>query len=1140
MSEALILGVGVVLGWLLAIGARRSWASAGERRSAAPSSGTSSAPSASADSTDTDATGAHSNEGGVSEVYALAAELLPFYDQSAHPSDVAEHELFAKAVTRLLEGKTDEEQLVGWAAGDNAVLSCLAFEALRRREEELGDATRVADALEDASNWSRYFGLRLLREKGGAQTLGTVLANLDLSWSSSLGEQLLTEHLLASKAALDDPSIANTLGEIDRDVVEWLRVEISKKPGLEALAQRIEEARRARIDTEFLRSFGRVHAASDLAANTLPHPSFDASVAELVDLVSKDKPRSQLVVGDRGVGKTSVLRSVAKTLQERGWTIFEADASAVLAGQSFVGQVEQRIQTLVENLRGTKAVWIIPDFQELAWAGRTTTSPTSLLDLLLPAIQAREILVLGECQSDGLERLAREKPQIRTMIEVSTIKAIDDGTTLDLARKSLARDAKPLLDDDELQEAFSLVRQFLGEIAAPGNLLGVLERLRETCERDEELHGREALLVTLSNATGLPRSVLDDSEQLELGELRTFFLSRVLGQREAVDCLVDRIAMIKAGLTDPRRPQGVFLFTGPTGTGKTELARTLAEYLFGSPERMIRLDMSELQAGHAIPRLLGDGDASGQRVSLTSAIRKQPFSVVLLDEIEKADASVWDLFLQVFDAGRLGDAQGRTADFRHAIFVLTSNVGAEQFEDGVGFGRRSAATSGVVKSLERLFRAEFLNRLDRIVVFQPLSRPVMREILRKELDRVLELRGLRQRQWAIEWDESAIDFLLERGFDPKNGARPLRRAIDRYVLAPLAKTIVAHEAPEGDQFLFLRAHGDRIDAVFIDPDAGEGEASQGASSDSTTRVLDLPTLVLDAKGSGDELELLDASCQRLSDLVESDEWQARRERCVEAMAGEEFWESDARFETLALLELIDRIQTGLETAAKLLRRLHGGARSPAEIARRLAERLFLLEHAIAGLENGEPQDAFLRIEALPEPRSEEAANAFADELAGMYGAWAKQRGMRCLELERVEDSPHGQGLRLAFAVSGYASHALLRDEHGLHVRELGEGNTRGPRRARARVTVVGQPLTPARGEELKQLAQRSLDASPGDPTRIVRRYRSEPSPLVRDAVRGWRSGRLDLVLAGHFDVLGAKPATSGETIENADDEAVAS
>ena len=265
--------------------------------------------------------------------------------------------------------------------------------------------------------------------------------------------------------------------------------------------------------------------------------------------------------------------------------------------------------------------------------------------------------------------------------------------------------------------------------------------------------------------------------------MRSYFSARVIGQDEAVDAIVDRIAMLKAGLNDPGKPIGVFLFAGPTGTGKTELAKTLAEFLFGSQDRMIRLDMSEFQTPESTAKILGSGDTANPTDSLITLVRKQPFSVVLLDEFEKAHANVWDLFLQVFDDGRLTDQLGQVADFRHCIIILTSNLGATGHRSsGLGFSPGADAYSAdqVLRTVGQTFRPEFQNRLDKVIVFRPLSRELMRDILKKELSRVLDRRGFKDREWAVEWEASALEFLLEQGLLPGDG-RAAAEARDRSV-----------------------------------------------------------------------------------------------------------------------------------------------------------------------------------------------------------------------------------------------------------------------------------------------------------------------------------------------------------------------
>jgi ATP-dependent Clp protease ATP-binding subunit ClpC len=631
---------------------------------------------------------------------------------------------------------------------------------------------------------------------------------------------------------------------------------------------------------------------------------------------------------------------------------------------------------------------------------------------------------------------------------------------------------------------------------------------------------REDLLTTLSQLTGMPRLVLDDRERVELASIRQYFAARVIGQDEAVDVVVDRIAMLKAGLTDPGRPIAVFLFAGPTGTGKTELAKTLAGFLFGSADRLIRLDMSEFQAVESTRKILGEVDQQAESQALTQRVRKQPFSVVLLDEFEKAHANIWDLFLQVFDDGRLTDASGQTVDFRHCIIILTSNLGSKiQDQANPGFASTIGAFSQdhVLRAVNQSFRPEFVNRLDAIIVFRPLTRELMRGILAKELDRVLERRGLRYREWAVEWESSALDFLLDKGFSQSMGARPLKRAIDRFLLAPLAATLVEHRFPQGDQFLFVRSDGRAIQVEFVDPDAPSPPASPLESEPAIAPGLSLARLILQPTGAAEERLALVAELQRIEAALDDTTWAAVEDSLAAEMQQPDFWQRQERFDVLARYSLVDRVKAAIGTARGLEARLGRSAERSGWFSRdlvlRLASQLYIIRHGIDDVLTGAPVEVVLSVQPVLDAAPDPAATArWCERLLEMYRRWGTRRHMQW------EDLPPRPGSPALAVVSGFGVARILAAEAGLHTLEF-EGARDEIARAVARVRVAPTPavLSESIGARTSAFAA-ALNAAAA-PSAVVRRYRLDSAPLIRDVANGWRTGRQDLVLEGNFDLL---------------------
>lgn len=350
--------------------------------------------------------------------------------------------------------------------------------------------------------------------------------------------------------------------------------------------------------------------------------------------------------------------------------------------------------------------------------------------------------------------------------------------------------------DQKFEEAASLRDR---ERSAREKLEEAMNEWRK--ERDEKVVDVSAddIMSVVSKWTGVPLTRMEDTEMSRLLDMETVLSSQVIGQEEAVGVISKALRRSRANLKDPKRPIGSFVFLGPTGVGKTLLAKALTEFMFDDPEALIQIDMSEYMEKFASSRLIGSPpgyvghDEGGQ---LTEQVRRRPYSVVLFDEIEKAHPDVMNLLLQIMEEGKLTDSLGRTVDFRNTIIIMTSNIGAEFTKKNTGLGFNASGAAGsyeqlkekMIESAKQMYKPELLNRMDDIIVFHQLSRDDVRKILDIELTKV---KGrLAVKRMTLKLEESAIDFLIDKGFDPLNGARPLRRAIERYLEDPLAEELL--------------------------------------------------------------------------------------------------------------------------------------------------------------------------------------------------------------------------------------------------------------------------------------------------------------------------------------------------------------
>lgn len=507
--------------------------------------------------------------------------------------------------------------------------------------------------------------------------------------------------------------------------------------------------------------------------------------------------QSLLVTGTTGRGKTALLQHLVSHREALGLPpvkVWEATAAQLLQGLTQRGGWQGQLQKLCKELQSSGDWLYIPDFTEMFEVGQYAGNAQSMADFLRPMLMRGEIVILTECTPAGLAAMERRAPGYASLFVGIELPEQSSEALLHVIQargEDLARAQNISLSEAATRETLRLMQWFTPYAGLPGKAIRFLQAaLQETVRQGRAQLDVKAVYEQFCQETGLPSSIIDPQAPLEIAEVEAFFQRNIFGQQKAIATVIDLLVSIKAAVVRRGKPLGSLLFVGPTGVGKTELAKVLARYLFGSRDQMIRFDMSEYQDLPALLRLTGD-DGRGEGL-LTAAVRQRPFSVVLFDELEKVNPLFYDMLLQILGEGRLTSSTGRVADFSSTLIIMTSNLGAKDYQSGgVGYttGKQdleARATEHFTQAVQAHFRPELFNRLDRIVPFAPLGPEVMQAIVLREMKLIEEREGLRSR--VIHWniDEAVYGFLSQGGYHPEYGARYLQRFLQQHWVAPLA------------------------------------------------------------------------------------------------------------------------------------------------------------------------------------------------------------------------------------------------------------------------------------------------------------------------------------------------------------------